>query len=168
MNLTGLFFKTSTNFHPAEFLSSGFRCQTRGYGSNFTFAPIQLDLTHFRTRNWMMLHGFSRVLWSGLSIRLRSFQQSLQLHEDVGVHSNPPAKIQDDFAGMFDHSGGPIHDPLQYRLQSSALGGNLSGQDDLMRRCTTNRAGWGNYHSKLKGGKPYQIDPLMIGFVCGF
>ncbi len=44
----------------------------------------------------------------------------------------------------------------------------FSGQDDLMRRCTTNRAGWGNYHSKLKGGKPYQIDPLMMGFVCGF
>ena len=89
MNLTDLFFKTSTNFHSAEFLSSDFRCQTRGYGSNFTFAPIQLDLTPSRTGNLMTLHGFSRVLWSGLPIRHRFFQQGLQFHEDVGVHSDP-------------------------------------------------------------------------------
>ena len=112
MNLTGLFFKTSTNFHPAEFLSSGFRCQTCNYRPNFTFSPIQLDLTPSRTRNLRVLHGFSRGLWSGLSIRHRFFQQGLQFHEDVGVHSDPPAKIQDDFTGMFDHSGGPIHDLL--------------------------------------------------------
>ena len=68
MNLTGLFFKTSTNFHSAdEFLLPNFRCQTRNHGSNFTFSPIQLDLTPSRTRNLRVLHGFSRGLWSGLS-----------------------------------------------------------------------------------------------------
>ncbi len=155
MNLTGLPSKTSTNFHSAGFLSSGFRCQTGGYGSNFTFSPIQLNLTPSRTGNLMTLHGFcevslraipangfSRVLWSGLPIRHRFFQQGLQLHEEVGVHSDPPTKIQDDFTGMFDHSGGPIHDLLQYRLQSPALGGvsngrNLSGQSQLPQQTQT-------------------------------
>jgi 3'-5' exoribonuclease len=33
----------------------------------------------------------------------------------------------------------------------------LSGTEELMQRCASNRAGWGAYHEHLNG-KPYRID----------
>jgi hypothetical protein len=33
----------------------------------------------------------------------------------------------------------------------------LSGTEDLIQRCASNRAGWGAYHEHLNG-QPYRID----------
>ena len=35
-----------------------------------------------------------------------------------------------------------------------------SGQLELLTRCSTERAGWGRHHPKLRGGQPYQPNPL--------
>lgn len=32
----------------------------------------------------------------------------------------------------------------------------LSGTEDLMQRCSSNRDGWGSYHAHLNG-RPYQV-----------
>ena len=37
-----------------------------------------------------------------------------------------------------------------------------SGQMEIMRRCSTENPGWGRYHEKLRGGQPYQPEPLAV------
>jgi len=38
----------------------------------------------------------------------------------------------------------------------------FTGQDELMRRCAPRGSGWGSYHEKLKGGKPYQVESIPL------
>ncbi len=37
----------------------------------------------------------------------------------------------------------------------------VSGQLELMARCSTEKPGWGRYHEKLRGGQPYQPERLV-------
>ena len=51
------------------------------------------------------------------------------------------------------------------RMREALLLSNFdqfTGQDELMRRCAPKDVGWGSYHDKLKGGKPYKVEPIPV------
>ena len=85
-------------------------------------------------------------------------------HDRYKLHSLPTEHYMALLHCLTSHAHAPEWMGIRRPTMAEAilLSGldQASGQLELMARCTPEKPGWGRYHKNLRGGQPYQPNPL--------